>query len=83
MGGPIVLDSYVKGPIFLTSWKMWMFSLRDFSRLLVLLVFGELTVTSVWQPAINGYKNKKKANRLKTWSELSERFENQISPKLF
>ena len=38
MNGPIFLDSYVKDPIFLVY-----FSLRDFSRLLILLVLYELT----------------------------------------
>ena len=35
------------------------FSLRDLSRLLVLLVFDELTAIFVYLPAINGYKNQR------------------------
>ena len=42
MTNPIFLGSYVIGPTFLTSRYMRTFSLRDFSRLLVLLVFHEL-----------------------------------------
>ena len=47
MNGPIFLDSYVKGPIFLTSRYMHIFSLRDFSRMLILLVLYELTMIFV------------------------------------
>ena len=51
MNDPIFLDSYVKGPIFsniLVYAHVYVyFSLRDFSRLLVLLVFNELTVIVV------------------------------------
>ena len=61
MNGPIFLDSYVKGPTFLTSWYMhiYFFLLRDFSRLLVLLVFNEFCVIFVELPAINGNKKLK------------------------
>ena len=66
MNDPIFLNSYVKCPIFLTAWYnvyassiCTYFSPRDFSRLLVLLVFNELTVIFVEQPAINGNKNQR------------------------
>ena len=55
----IFLDSYVKGPTFLTSRCMRIFFIRDFSRLLVLLVVNEMTVIFVELPAINGYKNQR------------------------
>ena len=48
-----------KAPFFWHPGIFTYFSLRDFSRLLVLLVFNELTVIFVWQPAINGYKKSK------------------------
>ena len=59
MNDQIFLDSYVKGSTFLTTWYMHTFSLRDFSRLLILLVFNALTAIFVLQPAINGYKKSK------------------------
>ena len=52
MTDPIFLDSYVKGPNFLTSLYMRIFFIRGFSRLLVLLVFNELTAIFVQLPAI-------------------------------
>ena len=48
-----------KAPFFWHPGIFTYFSLRDFSRLLVLLVFNEPTVIFVWQPAINGYKKSK------------------------
>ena len=65
MNGPIFLDSYVKGPIFF--WHPGIctyFSLRDFSRLLILLVLYEFTdicvITSKkWVQKIKGqYMNR-------------------------
>ena len=57
MTDPICLDWYMKGATFLTSRYMHIFSRRDFSRLLVLLVFSELTAIFggifVQVPAIN------------------------------
>ena len=58
MTDPIFLDSYVKDPTFLTSRYMRVFfAQRFFFRLLVLLVFNELTTIFIQLPAINGYKN--------------------------
>ena len=48
-----------KAPFFWHPGIFTYFLLRDFSRLLVLLVFNELTMIFVWQPAINGYKKSK------------------------
>ena len=46
MTDPIFLDSYVKGLSDILV-NAYMFSLRDLSRLLVLLVFNELTAIFV------------------------------------
>ena len=48
-----------KAPFFWHPGIVTYFSLRYFSRLLVLLMFSELTVIFVWQPAINVYKKSK------------------------
>ena len=45
-----------KAPLFWHPGIRTYFSLRDFSRLLVLLVFNELTFIFVYKPVINGYK---------------------------
>ena len=48
MTDPIFFDLYVKGPTFPTSWYMRIFfSLRVLSRVLVLLVYNDLTVIFV------------------------------------
>ena len=69
MNDPIFLDSYVKGPFFWHPGMCTYFSLRDFSRLLVFLVFNELSVhVFVYKPAINGYKNQSQyTNRSSFW----------------
>ena len=64
MNGAIFLDSYVKGPIFLHPGICTYFSLRDFSRLLILLVLHELTdicltTSKKWVQKIKGqYMNR-------------------------
>ena len=45
-----------KAPLFLSSMYMHIFFTQRFLRLLILLVFNELTALFVWPPAINGYK---------------------------
>ena len=45
---PIFLDSYVKCPTFLISRYRRVFSLRDFSRLLVLLIFKAWETSAVF-----------------------------------
>ena len=50
----------MKGPTFLMyPGTCTYFSFRDFSRLLVLLVFNELTAIFVYLPAIMGTKNQR------------------------
>ena len=51
-----------KAPFFWHPGICTYFSLRDFSRLLILLVLHELTVIFVQQPAENGYKKKSKGH---------------------
>ena len=58
MNGPIFLDSYVKGPIFLTSWYMHIFFAQRFFEAAYPL---ELTVIFVQQPAKMGTKKNQRA----------------------
>ena len=56
----IFLDWYIKGSTFpMYPGTCTYFSFRDFSKLLVLLVFNELTAIFVQLQAINGTKNQR------------------------
>ena len=59
-----------KAPLFLTSRCMHIFFTQRFLRLLVLLVFNELTVLFVLLPAING--DKKINRQLYEWVNISD-----------
>ena len=45
MNGPIFLDSYVKGPIFLTSWYMHIFFAQRFFEAAYPLIDSDICVT--------------------------------------
>ena len=63
MNGPIFLVSFVKGPFFWHPGICTCFSLRDFSRLLILLVLHELTVIFVCVTTSKKVGTKKSKNR--------------------
>ena len=59
MNGPIFLDSYVKGPIFLTSWYMLIFFAQRFFEAAYPLGITSIDCDICVITSKNGYKKSK------------------------